>query len=488
MPQLLFRRRLIISATIACLIPKFTSAQASAAEHERHAAVTGLVYDSIGNAPLSDAIVQLVSGDFVRTSTTDAQGKFVLQDIPVGRYTIGFLHPVLDSIGIGAPLREVVIENANPFHLNLAVPSTRRIRVAICRSMTADTGAVIVGNVRDATSGAPAPGVTIRGEWLEYVLTRSGISRRLGHLSTTTTESGWFALCNVPGSGVVALTAARGADSTGSVEVQMPPDGYARREIYIGTHSTELVDEVDEPKASESRAVATLPRRKIHIGDGRVAGKVVSTATGRPLASAQITIVDGPSTRTDGEGNFLFINAPMGTQTVEVRAVGYYPNSRQVNVVPGSAALTVSLSTLKAVLDTVRIRASRLPSGPDDGGFNRRRRMGLGKYVGPEDMRRFPVINTADVFRRIPRMRTDGAKLLMRGAFPTSQGQLRGEFWCEPSVFIDGANMSFMSIEDINDWVHPDDVKGIEVYSEGTSPPQFQVGLSGCGSVVIWTK
>ena len=48
--------------------------------------------------------------------------------------------------------------------------------------------------------------------------------------------------------------------------------------------------------------------------------------------------------------------------------------------------------------------------------------------------------------------------------------------------------MSFMDVNDINDWVHPDEVAGIEVYPEGTVPPQFQEGLSGCGSVVIWTK
>ena len=28
----------------------------------------------------------------------------------------------------------------------------------------------------------------------------------------------------------------------------------------------------------------------------------------------------------------------------------------------------------------------------------------------------------------------------------------------------------------------------IEVYNEATVPPQFQMGLAGCGSILIWTK
>ena len=76
----------------------------------------------------------------------------------------------------------------------------------------------------------------------------------------------------------------------------------------------------------------------------------------------------------------------------------------------------------------------------------------------------------------------------MRGAFQSNQGQLGGENWCNASIFINGHNMSFMTLEDIDDWVPPDEIAGIEVYPDGTVPPQFQPGLSGCGSVVIWTK
>ena len=42
--------------------------------------------------------------------------------------------------------------------------------------------------------------------------------------------------------------------------------------------------------------------------------------------------------------------------------------------------------------------------------------------------------------------------------------------------------------QDIDDWVHPNEVAGIEVYAGTVVPPQFQVGLKGCGRIVIWTE
>jgi hypothetical protein len=48
--------------------------------------------------------------------------------------------------------------------------------------------------------------------------------------------------------------------------------------------------------------------------------------------------------------------------------------------------------------------------------------------------------------------------------------------------------MRELTADDIDGWVAPDEVAGIEVYMQGTVPAQFQPGLSDCGSIVIWTK
>ena len=82
------------------------------------ARIAGTVHDSINAAPLRGAVVQLVSTSdpsnvvrSVRSVRAGAGGAFALTDVPAGRYTVGFLHPVLDSIGIDAPVREVQVAN-----------------------------------------------------------------------------------------------------------------------------------------------------------------------------------------------------------------------------------------------------------------------------------------------------------------------------------------------------------------------------------------
>lgn len=441
--------------------------------------VSGIVHDSITGGPLADATVQLVSSDdparFLRNATSDSLGHFVLNDVPLGRYMLGFLHPVLDSLGIEAVPREVNVASYSPVIANLSVPSPLRLRSAICRNTAAgDSVAVIIGTVRNAQDGTPAAKVNVTGEWLEFALNRLGMARRAARRSTTTTDTGWYALCDVPTSGTVALVATSGSDSTGIVEVLMPAERFLRRDLYVGPTRTDSVT-----ITTEAGNTTTTSKRRIHVGNGRLTGTVVTVSGSQPLADAMVGIVNGPQTRTNSRGEFTLTNAPPGTRMLEVRALGYFPVQRHVNVVNGAQPVRVALSTFKAMLDTVRITASRDAFGPDDGGFQRRRRMGLGNFITPADIIRFPIQQTSDVFRRVPGVRVElddyGSKFLT----------IRG---CRPGIFINGANMSFMDTDDIDSWVYPSDIKGIEVHSETTAPSEFQVGLGGCGSIVIWTK
>ena len=444
--------------------------------------VSGVVYDSTAHAPLDGATVQIAKGEFVNSATSDATGRFILSDLAPGTYTLGFFHPVLDSIGVEAPTREVTVPDSRGVIVDLAVPSPARIRTAICGPpRTADSTAVIIGTVRDAITEQPASGVSVTGEWLEYVINRGGMNRQLARLSAKTGENGWFAICNVPGSGIVALTASRGNDSTGVIEVQVPPERFLRREIYLGSVETEAAP---APATANPAPNATTVSRVIHVGNGRITGKIVAVEGNRPLANALVIVVDGPFTRTNDQGEFTLTRAPGGTQMIEVRAVGYYPSRRQVNIVTNAPPVNMSLSTLKAVLDTVKIVAKRLPQGPDDGGFQRRRRQSFGKFMTPQDVIKWSPVETTDLFRHFSGVRTT------LNEFGQPMLQMRGAFaeYCEPAIFINGANMSFMDTADINTWVKPSEIAGLEVYTGTMVPGEFQEGLRGCGSIVIWTK
>jgi hypothetical protein len=447
------------------------------------ATVTGLVHDSIARAPLADAIVQLVASDgaarAARSVSSDSLGWFRFSDVPDGRYLLGFFHPMLDSLGLEPMSREVEVAGPRPVRADLAIPSAARLSAAVCGNMTGpDSGAVVIGIVRDARDRAPVGRATVIAEWLELTLSREGYKRHVPRLLVTTGANGWFALCNVPRSGTIALIAGRGADSTDRIDVEVPAAPLMRRELYIGS-SLAVVIRDTTPRADT--LVPALTRRR--AGDGRLSGIVVTAVEGTPLAGAIVNIRDGPATRANDRGEWTLVGAPLGTRMLEVRAVGYYPERRPVAVVAGEPPIRTALVTLKSVLDTVMVTASRMADRFATG-FAERRRTGPGRYLSPEDIARRQPVVTSDLFHMMPGLRVDrsplgGTQINMRGIF---------EERCLPAIYLDGHYMRELTADDIDSWVSPKDIAGIEVYTQGTVPAEFQPGLGDCGSIVIWTK
>ena len=467
---------------LVVLLARVVAAQApDTTRRAAGATVSGVVRDSIAHAPLAGAMVQLVAADslgrFGRTVVADSLGQFTVVGVPDGRYTLGFFHPMLDSLGVEPPLREVHVDGQRPMRADLATPSPARLRTAICGARsTFDSGAVVLGVVRDARDGTPAAGATVTGEWVELTFGPGGVVRRVPRLVATTKESGWFALCDVPSAGTMALAASRGADSTDLIEVQVPTDGFLRRELYIGAARTVVTGD-GAPRGD----TLAPPRRRLHLGDGRLNG-TVATIEGRPLVDAQVSIADGPQTRADERGEWTLVDAPLGTRMLEVRSLGYYPERRPVHVVAGAAPVRVALSTLKSVLDTVRVTARS--NTRDRNAFEGRRRAGVGRFVTPQDIERRGVTFVSDIFRTVSGVRVDvdssgiEKRILMRGAHGL----------CAPAIYLDGSHIDGITAGDIDVWVKPKDIAGIEVYPDASAPPQYQVALSGCGSILIWTK
>src|SRR5437870_4359926 len=210
------------------------------------ATVSGIVRDSIARAPLSGAVVQLVAADttqrFTRTSVADSLGRFTLDDVPSGRYTLGFFHPMLDSLGLAPMLREVRVENTRAVHADLAIPSAARLEMAICgKPPSAGLGGALIGVVRDARSGVEVADAVVESDWTDLSLVRGQFVPRPAHVAATTRKNGWFALCNVPSPGTITLIASRGIDSTDRIEVPVPAEGFLRRALYLGSVRTSVI-------------------------------------------------------------------------------------------------------------------------------------------------------------------------------------------------------------------------------------------------------
>jgi hypothetical protein len=416
--------------------------------------VSGAVRDSISGVPLGGAIVQLVADSanaIPRMALSDSTGRYRIDDVGPGRYIISFLHPLLDSLTVEPILHSLAVAGDRSVTYNLATPAGPRLRNVFCGSTP---GGALVGVVRDSRGGAPLAGASVTAEWVDLIIARGGMTNSPSSRVATTNANGWFALCGVPGPGNLSVHASRGADSTDRIDVSVPSGLFARRELYLGASP----------------------------GNGILRGRVVN-AEGAALGGAIVSVARGSRTRTDGNGEWSLEGVPFGTRILDVRAIGFYPDRRAVDVLPSTPSVLVRMATFESVLDTMKISASML-RGADEGGFEQRRRSsGSGRFLTEQDIRRRSPTEVSDIFKSVPGLYHVGDTIKMRSAFGSFGG---GEGRCYPNVFIDGNSIP-ATVSDLDGWLRPTDISSIEVYPDAP-PPQFQVALSGCGSVVIWTK
>ncbi len=443
--------------------------------------VSGVVFDSLANRPLASALVQLVNADSLSaaapTSVTDSLGRYEFDGVPAGRYLLGFLHPVLDSIGVEPKAREVRVDGTGNVRRDLALPGANTIRVSLCgAAAVADSDAVILGVVRHASGGQAVDSAVVAAEWIEMFLERGRVSRNRAIRQVRTGEAGWFAICGPPSGGTIQLSASRGTDTTAALELEVPKEGFLRRDLYFGVARVVRADSGGSPSDS-----GTAQRRL--VGDGRLNGTVVAATGARPLAGARVGILNGPQTRTDERGAWTLTGVPTGTRTLEVRALAHYPVSKPVDVVDGAPPIRISMMTLQSVLDTVLITANRLGNRRLLEFLQRRRTSGTGRFLTGEEIARRQPIYTSDLFRTIPgvfvdRDRNGEEVLTMRGS---------GAGRCQPTVFVNGMSMRGMSAGEVNSFLRPNEIAGIEVYSSAGAPMQFS-GLDGCGVIVFWSR
>lgn len=441
--------------------------------------ISGIVYDSISGMPLNGATVQLVSADdptiLIRHDTSDVWGRFSFERVPDGKYMLGFIHPILDSIGIEPPLRLITVAGQRPVSADLAIPSMAKLNASICGPRSAG---ILMGIVRDALNDTPVPRATVVGAWLEFTFGHKEMTRRYPRVIATTGENGWYAMCDVPASGSMTVYAGRGADSTDVIELTVPANGFLRRDLFLGRAQANVVTDT----AVRAAAIGAIPSRPIRYGQGRIRGTVLSTDEGLPIAGARVSIEGGPQTRANERGEWALNNIPAGTRVLEVRALGYMFHREPVQVTSASLPIHLRLPTVKSVLDTIRITAKRYYQR-DHSEYLSRRRSGAGQYLTEEDIARRNPLVTSDVLRQAHWLRIEpddtGDRYISMGTTPDDQ--------CQPIVYINGLKFEGITADELDHLVHPGEVYAIEVYTAGTVPGEYQ-RRDGCGVILIWTK
>lgn len=447
--------------------------------------ITGTVFDSLlSNGPLAQATVLVVGTNLSRV--TDARGRFQIDSVPAGRLQLTFFHSRLDSIGVGAGSWEIEVAAGTETRANLSTPSGTTMRRTLCPELVdSGTRGVLMGRVREVDQHTPLAGARVSSSWMEVLFSQAGPTSEKHEVSVASVSSGAFALCGVPLDVPVFVRASIGDQASGPVEI------FANsRPVLFQDLAISLTDTVARLSVDSAISAALIEQPSRPPGTATLVGHV-RDPNARPIAGARVALHGGGSTAVaDREGAFRLRELPAGTQTFDIRAIGFTAARRTVDLATSaSTTVTWELDRGPAQLPTVTVRGgSRL----ERNGFNARARQGHGSFLTEAQIEKMGGFSAMDVLGRVTGLtleyRNSGGARGGRGTsvrVPTMRkwGQSR----CVPAVFVDGG-LWLEGWGQVGNFLTKADVQAIEVYSSLlTIPPQFD-RRNGCGSVVIWTR
>lgn len=416
--------------------------------------VQGTVYDSVARRALAGAVVQVVkaadpSGGAFST-TTDENGRYVITGVPPGRYVAGFLHSAADSLALNRLTRAFDLAAGQRVRVDLAIPAPRTLVAVFCgRDGAADSTGALIGLVLDARTRGPLNRGTVSANWHEWVFERSTVDNQERSATAAVRPSGWYLLCGVPSNIDVAVRAWGGPDTTGIAEVSVGIAGLRRHDLLLG-------------------------------GVANVRGVVVSEKK-VPLSGVRVSALGRDWTAiTDSAGRF-FARMPAGSQTLELRALGYAPERQPLHLRPDAdTTVSVTLTSLKTVLDTIRIVATRV-FDRDRSGFQKRMRIAAGYHFDHARIQRNRPFDLSTLLRSVPSLRVVGA-----GIDRTIEVR-RGRFQCTPALWMDGMPLSSDLLGQVDFLVRPDELDGVEVYVGPETPYEF-LRSGTCGAILLWTR
>ncbi len=460
----------------------------TAASPAQFVSVSGTVYDSlIAHGPLRDAeIVVMGSGSSDRT---DGRGRFHLDSVPIGHQVLAIFHPSFDSLGIGAPLREIDVPAHGIARLQLDTPSRTTIFHVQCGSADAPEVGLLAGRVGDVDTGEPLAGAVVDARWNEWLLGKDGLTADPKRVAAVTDSLGRFGMCGVATDIALEVHAGSGEYAAGTIEYHMRDEPFAVLALEISKRDTAARADV---RAADSVAVDSLPAQS--GGSARLIAHVLDIAS-RPAVSAEVSVLGiAQSAHTDATGVARLIGIPAGSVTLQIRAVGFAPASRIVALRTDAARdVDVVLDRNAVVLAATKI-VGRAPSR-DRVGLNDRMRSGMGHYLTRDQFMKDAPFDLGDVLRKAPGLMPEyirGNRIYtMRGSTLLAVLGGSGGDRCRPTYFIDG--MPLLWNDDSyfgspEQYITADEVEAVEIYSGlGTIPAQYD-RHNGCGSILVWTR
>ena len=350
----------------------------------------------------------------------------------------------------------------------------------------------LVGTVRDRAGGQPLDSATVELLGTPY--------------TALTNAEGRFYIPELPPGRFRVTFAAPGRAGQAKA---------APRDVWLGASQTTLVDlelaararpQPDArpaPSAADSirfylqsLGIVTTQRVDSLIHDaleakeaGRLLGRVVDQATGRPVAGVLLSIPVGDLTALTGsDGSFRLGDLPAGRYVMHSQMLGFAERRDTIEVLAGLVIeATVALATQAIALApiTVTVRSRWL----DQQGFYTRRTDGLaGHFYTRDDIEKKAPTQFTELLRDVPGVTLIHSQAGMtlirfRRLHSMTVSEIDAVYGCEPGVYYDGIPMN-TSIDRL-DMIAVPFVEGIEVYVGAATPIEYQ---HPCGVILVWTR
>jgi hypothetical protein len=473
-------KRLFASVTIVALATVRLAAQTPAPTAPAAGVVTirGSVLDSLHDSLLKGALVRVDNS--THEAFTDSLGAYRIDSVPTGLHRLVVVHPLLDTLGISLVTPALNFTAGENRVIELAVPSSETLVSLMCPAARLALGpAALVGFVRDADTEAPAQGAKV--SLLYYESDPLGLKKTPRVREQQIGPDGRYRICGLPPTMSGKLQVFRNGVQTGEVPVDLGgANGSSSQVLAMRSMSITSTSQV---VASAPNDTGAKPKTVVR-GRARVTGRVLNKY-GQPVAGARVELQNtGAATKTRPNGEFTLDSLPSGTQTLEVRQLGFSPTEVAVELSGGTPQnVTVKMADYVPVLSEMRVTAQR-ERGLSDVGFADRKRSGMGYYLDADQIKMRQTVQFSDMLRTVPGVRVqpagNGSNIITSSRDPSGG--------CV-TFYVDGAPWQQMTPGDLDTYVRPDEVAALEVYNGSTTPAQFQsAGQSGCTTIVIWTE
>ncbi|HUF65711.1 MAG TPA: carboxypeptidase regulatory-like domain-containing protein [Gemmatimonadaceae bacterium] len=434
--------------------------------------IYGIAVDSITGGPLRSAYVVLEGS--AHNAVSDSLGRFVIPDVPPGRYRAVLLHELLDYLRLSVRTSDIVVPAGDTLHLVLSIPSPATVVRSRCPVRAGDADSAALFGVVTDVGGRQVHNATVLLNWRQITVSRDqGIGENEQHRASVTLPGGSFAICELPGDLVAQARVAAGADTSGVVTVRIAPSGLGIAELVLPATGRDPEQGAARDAGANDGSTSAPP------ADAVVTGRVVNSR-GEPVAAASTWLGDPTHVvASDVSGRFTFATRPVGSQTLTVRRVGYELREIPLVLRPGETMeLDIVMDDFVPLLDEVVVRATT-DAALERVGFAPRARVGGGFYVHPGELERRGASRISDYLAGAPMLSVTGS-----GSNRRVTGRRQDTRTGCVTYAIDGQRWTGPPPDE---HLNPEEIAAIEVYPRGLAPALF-LGIDSCEVIIIWTK